>query len=187
MKTIRKVEVYTDGACSPNPGVGGWGWVMYEKSNTDSARLMWVNSGGSKFTTNNEMELCAMAEFLEFCPFGVHANIWPDSMYVLGGIIGEAKEKKILTKVEKNPQGWIRGWLSLRNKPDIGTKYNSEYWNKENLKNGELWYRIHQALLLHASKGTILNFCWVKGHSGVEGNEKADQLANEYSKKTKIR
>ena len=119
------MEAYTDGSSVPNPGVGGWGWVSYD------AKTVVRNYGGLKHTTNNQMELMAMAEFLESCPFGVSANIYTDSMYVLGGIIG--KDVTSLTRVEAKPQGWMRGWIRFNS--IIGTP-SSSYWNKE-IKNAE--------------------------------------------------
>jgi len=185
MRKQRNIEAYTDGSCVPNPGIGGWGWVMYEKPTkyvilNPFTPLRWVDSGGSNISTNNEMELIAMAEFLEFCPLGVKANIWSDSQYVLAGIIG--KDNKTLTRVNVNPQGWLRGWLHPEKVYKVGTKNTKDYWRNDVLKNSDSWYRIHQSLLKHTINGSILNFCWAKGHSGVEGNDKADQLANEYRK-----
>jgi len=171
---MRKLEAYTDGSCVPNPGVGGWGWVSYEKENNDFLQLTVSDYGGLKKTTNNQMELTAMAEFLESCPKGVYVDIYTDSEYVLGGIVG--KNIKSLTRVEKNPQGWMKKWCRKLISIDMPYTENG-YWNKE-VKNGYEWYRIRQSLLKHALHGTVLNFCWVKGHSGVEGNEEADRLSN---------
>ena len=163
------MEVYTDGSSVPNPGVGGWGWVSYEGM---SVKMVIRSYGGLKTTTNNQMELMAMAEFLESCPYGISANIYSDSMYVLGGIIGQ--NVKELTRVQAKPQGWMRGWLRFNSTIDTSS---ASYWNKE-IKNAEEWYRIHQSLLKHAKGKSILNFCWVKGHSNSEGNEEADRLSN---------
>jgi ribonuclease HI len=172
---MRKLEVYTDGSCVPNPGVGGWGWVVYEDLLSEPKVPIVVSDyGGLKKTTNNQMELTAMAEFLESCPKGIYANIYTDSEYVLGGIVG--KNIKTLTRVESTPQGWMRGWCRKLIKNDAPYTEGG-YWNKD-VKNGYEWYCIHQSLLKHAKSGTILNFCWVKGHSGIEGNEEADRLSN---------
>lgn len=173
---MRTLEVYTDGSCVPNPGVGGWGWVSYEKKDEGSPTTVIRSYGGLKKTTNNQMELMAMAEFLESCPGGICVNIYSDSQCVLGGIVG--KDFLTLTRVEANPQGRMK--RLLRAGSGIGTPATS-YWNKE-IKNSNEWYRIHQALLKLAKQNTVLSFCWVKGHSKVEGNEEADKLSNLFRK-----
>ena len=81
------VEIYTDGACSGNPGPGGWGVVLLHQSRRRELH------GGERQTTNNRMELMAAIRGLAALRRPVRARLYTDSTYVRDGI----------TK-------WIRGW-----------------------------------------------------------------------------
>ena len=74
------VEIYTDGACSGNPGPGGWG-VLVRDGNVETEF-----SGGEPATTNNRMELLAVIEALQSFPQSVQARVYTDSQYVQKGI-----------------------------------------------------------------------------------------------------
>ncbi|MEQ9691654.1 MAG: ribonuclease HI [Bauldia litoralis] len=87
MSERTRVEVWTDGACSGNPGPGGWGAVM--KSNGHEKDL----SGGEALTTNNRMELIAAIAALEALKRPSTVDLHTDSQYLRGGIMG-----------------WIHGW-----------------------------------------------------------------------------
>ncbi len=77
---MKKIEIFTDGACSGNPGPGGWGAVMrYE----DREREL---SAGSPDTTNNRMELIAVIEALKTLNQSCEATIYTDSQYVKKGV-----------------------------------------------------------------------------------------------------
>ncbi len=74
------VIVYTDGACSGNPGPGGWAYVALENGSRREA------SGGERLTTNNRMELIAVIEALRSLPPGRAVEVRTDSQYVKNGI-----------------------------------------------------------------------------------------------------
>ncbi|HMS84432.1 MAG TPA: ribonuclease HI [Nitrospira sp.] len=74
------IEIYTDGACSGNPGPGGWG-VLVRDGKTETEF-----SGGEPATTNNRMELLAVIEALQSFPRSVQARVYTDSQYVQKGI-----------------------------------------------------------------------------------------------------
>ncbi|HXF90395.1 MAG TPA: ribonuclease HI [Candidatus Nitrosotenuis sp.] len=77
---IPTVDIYTDGACSGNPGPGGWGAViLYQSLETDL-------SGGESPTTNNRMEMMAAIKALQALPRQCKVNLYTDSMYVRDGI-----------------------------------------------------------------------------------------------------
>ncbi|MBO6561777.1 MAG: ribonuclease HI [Nisaea sp.] len=83
----KRVEIFTDGACSGNPGPGGWGAILrYGEAEKEL-------SGGEKETTNNRMELMAAITALETLTRPMHVDLYTDSTYVRDGI----------TK-------WIHGW-----------------------------------------------------------------------------
>ena len=86
-KKLPHVIVHTDGACSGNPGPGGWGAIL--KSGDVEKEL----SGGEPNTTNNRMELLAAISALEALKRPAQVDIYTDSQYVRGGITG-----------------WIFGW-----------------------------------------------------------------------------
>lgn len=136
----KSVVIYTDGACSGNPGPGGWGvWLKYGDHEKEMC-------GGSIETTNNRMELTAAIEGLKALSRACNIDLYTDSTYVRDGIT-----KWIF--------GWKKnGWKNAKKKP---------------VKNADLW----QALDDEASRHQV-QWHWVKGHAGDEGNEKADQLAN---------
>ncbi|QCK88378.1 ribonuclease HI [Phreatobacter aquaticus] len=85
--TVRRVEIFTDGACSGNPGPGGWGAIL--RYNGAEKEL----SGGEALTTNNRMELLAAITSLEALTRPSEVDLHTDSQYVKNGI-----------------STWIHGW-----------------------------------------------------------------------------
>lgn len=138
--TRSHVDMWTDGACKGNPGIGGWGaWL---KAGGHEKELF----GGEEVTTNNRMELTAVIEGLRALKWPCDVALHVDSTYVMNGI----------TK-------WIHGWK----------RNNWRTADKKPVKNAELWQELDRQVARHT-----INWIWVKGHSGDEGNEKADELAN---------
>ena len=75
-----RVEIFTDGACSGNPGIGGWGAILRYK---DTQKEL---SGGELSTTNNRMELTAVIEALRALKRPCNISLYTDSKYVMNGI-----------------------------------------------------------------------------------------------------
>lgn len=86
---MEKVVIYTDGACSGNPGPGGWAAVLMYKDNKKEI------SGGQKDTTNNVMELTAVIEGLKLLKYPCEVDLYSDSAYVVNSFL----------------QGWIYNWV----------------------------------------------------------------------------
>ncbi len=101
------INIYTDGACSGNPGIGGWGVVILENN-----KEILLN-GGDKHTTNNKMELTAAIKALEYFEIRKDLIIYTDSKYVKDGIeswiINWKKNgwKTTAKKPVKNKELWI--------------------------------------------------------------------------------
>ncbi|NLL40015.1 MAG: ribonuclease HI [Clostridiales bacterium] len=77
---LKKVSIYTDGACSGNPGPGGWGTILMYKKNKKEL------SGGEAMTTNNRMELMAVIAGLEALKEPCDVTVFSDSKYIVDSI-----------------------------------------------------------------------------------------------------
>ena len=112
----KKVDIYTDGACSGNPGPGGWG-VLIEIDN-ENIEL----SGGDKETTNNRMELMAAIKALEEIDKDYEITLYTDSNYVKDGITSwitnwkKNNWKTASKKDVKNKELWIRLDVAIKDK-----------------------------------------------------------------------
>lgn len=138
-QSTERVVIYTDGACSGNPGPGGWGvWLRYKEHERELF-------GGEEQTTNNRMELMAAIQALESLKRDVPVLLHTDSSYVRNGITS-----------------WVHGWK----------KRGWKTADKKPVKNVDLWQRLDEV----ASRYDV-EWKWVRGHSGDEGNERADELA----------
>lgn len=152
---MNNVAIYTDGACSGNPGVGGYAFLVLREGN-----ILLKLSGGEKHTTNNRMELKAIVRALKhmkqprerFClPYDntkLNIVVKSDSAYCVNAI----------------NQGWVKawkanGWLTKQGNP---------------VKNKELWEELLGYL---ENKEYNIKFEKVKGHSGNKYNEIVDQAA----------
>lgn len=82
MSDLSHVELYTDGACSGNPGPGGWAYILRHRA-SDSER---EDSGGEARTTNNRMELMAVIRGLTALTRESRVDVYSDSRYVLDGL-----------------------------------------------------------------------------------------------------
>lgn len=156
---LTTVDYYTDGACSPNPGKGGWAWIRVEDG------IITARDGGAKIcSTNQVMELTAVYNAcadafargeLDAASFSTTLiNIHTDSAYVHNCW----------------RQEWWRAWQS-------NGWVNSK---KEPVANKELW----ECLIPFFIKLNV-NICKVAGHSGDKYNEIVDNLAVEYRKNIK--
>jgi ribonuclease HI len=105
---MSKIDIWTDGACSGNPGPGGWGALIREDGKTRELK------GGEPATTNNRMELLAAISALESLPPGITADLYTDSQYVRGGITEWIKNWK------------KRDWRTADKKP----VKNRELWER---------------------------------------------------------
>lgn len=119
-----KYLIYTDGACEPNPGIGGWGYVVFEDG-VESTKLC----GGSLRTTNNIMEMTGVLQALIFAKASgmkaLETLIKTDSMYVVNGCM--------LWRHSWKKKGWRR---SVKNE----------------LANSDLWKNIDAALIAFPCK-----------------------------------
>lgn len=112
---------YTDGACSGNPGPGGWGALMQAQKDGEVLKERELK-GGAADTTNNQMELMAAISALEALERPSTVTIVTDSQYVKNGVTGWI-------------HGWKRnGWRTAAKKP---------------VKNVELWQRLDEAQARH--------------------------------------
>jgi len=106
---MKEVVIYTDGACSGNPGPGGWGTILIYNEHVREL------SGGEPETTNNRMELTAVIKGLELLKESCNVTVYSDSKYVVDGIAkGWAKSWK------------SRGWIKSDKKPAL----NPELWER---------------------------------------------------------
>ncbi len=136
-----RVVIHTDGACSGNPGVGGWGAILEWGDHRREIK------GGEAHTTNNRMELMAAISALETLKRPCDVDLHTDSQYMRQGITSWI-------------HGWKRnGWKTADRKP---------------VKNVDLWQRLEAAIGRHT-----VRWHWVRGHSGHDLNERADELARE--------
>lgn len=114
-KPLKHVTIYTDGACSGNPGPGGWGAVLYYGSVTKELY------GGEKDTTNNRMELTAAVKALSALKYPCRVDLYTDSQYVKKGItewITGWKEKNWRT-ADKKPVKNADLWQALEDAASI--------------------------------------------------------------------
>lgn len=106
---MKRVEIYTDGACSGNPGVGGWGSILIYKG------VEKIISGGEALTTNNRMELTAIIKALEALKEPCEVRVYSDSQYAVDAIM----------------KGWLTYWMShgwrTKSKDDVK---NVDLWEK---------------------------------------------------------
>ena len=77
---MKKVDIYTDGACRGNPGPGGWGALLIHN---DVKKTIY---GGEKDTTNNRMEMIAVIEALKLIKSDCEISLYTDSKYVMDGV-----------------------------------------------------------------------------------------------------
>ncbi len=107
-----KIEAFTDGACSGNPGPGGWGVILIAKKNNKIIKKKEF-SGGEINTTNNRMELTAAIKTLSFLKEKSQIKIFTDSKYVINGITDWLEKwkkndwKNSSKKVIKNKDLWM--------------------------------------------------------------------------------
>ena len=145
--------IYTDGACSGNPGPGGWGTVIYLADG--SVHEM---GGGAKQTTNNRMEMQAAIA-------GLH-------LFVASG---QTEPVELLTDSEYVKKGiteWIAGWKRR------GWKNAS----KKPVLNQDLWRQLDEVNQAATQQtGTAVKWTYVRGHAGNVGNERCDTIARAFA------
>ena len=112
-----KITIYTDGACSGNPGIGGWGVVILIPGD-NPIHL----KGGLNNTTNNQMELTATIEGLQYFKESKQILIITDSKYVINGI-----------------ESWIKNWK----------KNGWKTASKKPVKNKDLWKNLDKEITKH--------------------------------------
>lgn len=138
------ISIYTDGSCEPNPGAGGWAFVVIESGVEINNR-----NGGDIQTTNNIMEMTAVLAALEYAKTAgmpvASTTVYSDSQYCVKGC-----------------NVWRHGW-----------KRKGWSRGKAPLANAGIWQAIAAAHDAFPCK-----IVWVRGHSGVPGNERADALAD---------
>lgn len=121
-RVLRSVQLFTDGACSGNPGPGGWAFILRDLKTGKEL----TGSGGMAETTNNQMELQAVIEGLKSLKKSCRVELHADSKYVLQGLT-------------EWMAGWkSRGWMRMEGR------------KKMPVKNVEQWKQLDELIQLHS-------------------------------------
>lgn len=148
------IIIYTDGACSGNPGPGGWGSVVYVPSGKMNQGIVTELSGYLAPTTNNQMELQSVISALKFvAPTDNEIIVYTDSTYVIRGMTQ-----------------WIFAWKNRGWKTAEG----------KDVSNKSLWIELESVVKKCSKK---IQWKYVRGHQGIHGNERCDALAVAESKR----
>lgn len=152
---LKSIVIYSDGACSGNPGPGGWGTIILNTSGQVQEL-----GGGNPQTTNNQMELQGAIEGLKFVlQWSDPIVFYTDSVYVIRGITEWC-------------WAWMRrGWKNAEGQAVA----NQEYWQE----------LIHLVGRIKAQNRKI-DWRFAKGHSGIAGNERCDEIAVGFSKGKRV-
>jgi len=150
-----KVRIFTDGACSENPGPGGWAVVI------NTTNKCYTFSGNEQLTTNNRMELMAIINAFkkilqkerQFCKPRHEYDIYSDSAYVVNTINNR----------------WLEIWK----------KNNWQTTKCKDVKNRDLWEEFSELNTEIEELGVCVMLNKIKGHSGNTFNELVDKLAKE--------
>lgn len=148
--------IYCDGACEPNPGVGGWGFVVYR----DGVEVH-AEHGGERRTTNNVMEMTGALRALEWIAAN-HVNFSDENR---GGIRLLCDSQYVVKGCNEWRHGWKRNGWNKRSK-------TSPKRADGEIKNLDLWKELDAVLT-----AMPITLEWVKGHAGIVGNERADELS----------
>jgi ribonuclease HI len=152
-RTVNRIQsIYTDGACSGNPGPGGWGVVVYFSDGS-----VHEIGGGERQTTNNRMEMQAAIAALQFLEASGQTEpivLYTDSEYVMKGITQ-----------------WIFGWKKKGWKTSTGKP----------VLNQDLW-QVLDSLNSRTGKSLApVEWRYVRGHSGNAGNDRCDTIARAFA------
>jgi ribonuclease HI len=144
-----KIEVFTDGGCIGNPGPGAWAYVIDDRN----GRI--EGSGYNPETTNNRMELTAVIEVLSFLRESAGSDAEQSRQFVI-----HTDSQYVKNGITQWIHNWKRnGWKTAAKKP---------------VKNQDLWMKLDVL-----STEIQPEWTWVKGHAGIELNERCDQLVQE--------
>ena len=150
--------LYTDGACSGNPGPGGWAFVACARESAKAGEVI-EEAGAISQTTNNRMEMESSLRGL----VAIREN-WGDKL--------KDSRVRLFTDSQLLIQGatkWIHGW-------------KKKNWTKsdgEPVMNRDLWEKLDAEIKSYPAK---IEWLYVAGHAGIEGNERVDELAVAHSK-----
>lgn len=146
------LHLFADGCYEPRSGKGGWAFVVYR----DAAEIS-ADCGGVENSASNAMEAMAVLRALQWVAgnaAGEPAIIWSDSHHAVNGC-----------------NSWLpiwkrNGWKKLDPNPKA---------RRRTIADPALW----QAIALQLAQNQLVTIAWCKGHAGIDGNERADALANQ--------
>ena len=143
----KEIVVFTDGSSRGNPGPGGWGAVLV----LSGEKRKVVEMGGmDKLTTNNRMEMTAVIEVLKYI-----TDLYKDNFY---SVVIYTDSRYLIKGIKE----WVKLW----------EKNNWKKKDGESVKNEDLWRK-----LISFKEKTDISWVHVKGHAGISGNERADEIA----------
>ena len=162
MIKMREINIWTDGACSGNPGIGGYAFMVIPESGLP----LKVSGYSKETTTNNRMELYAIISALKNT---INNPEWLANTKSL--IIVHSDSSYCINPIN---QGWIFFWAS--------NKWRTRDYKP--VKNSDLWKQLYEILNEHKNK---IMFVKIKGHSGDKHNEEVDKAAKEAIKRYKVK
>ncbi len=153
---MEKVWIYTDGACSGNPGPGGWGSIILNiKNNNDLTHIIEIG-GREEKTTNNRMEMTALGKALAHLQKQkAEIKVFTDSSYVVNGL-----------------KQWCANWSKNGWKKSDGSE----------VENVKYWQRLFVLYKERIESGQSVELVQIESHAGIAGNERCDEIAVEFSK-----